>query len=250
MKKRFDTESNLDIDLAWKRFEKRDFKGALKIFQELHESHDDNASLYGMACALLRNGDAEHAVELFDKLLSRDKDNFRAYHTRALSHGMDENYTAAIKDFEKAAELTDEKHEIWCDLGGTFMVLKNYKKAAQMFQKAVDNDGRCYEGWMGKALAAYFNKEHKAALEFLNISLKLNPKNTLALLAKAELLLEMGKNEEAEREIRRVLAIDPKIFEKAKDFKKRDELDADDRETDEDGNRSDEDEIEEFDLDD
>lgn len=250
MKNKPDAESNINIDLAWKNMEKRDFQGAIKIFQELHETHDDDASLYGLGCSLLRKGDAEQAVEMFDKLLERDKNNFKVYHMRALSHGLDENYAAAMKDFEKALELADEKQELWCDVGGTLMVTKNYKKAAQMFQKAVDNDGRCYEAWMGKALAAYFNKEQKAALEFLNISLKLNPKNILALLAKAEIFLEMGKVEEVEKELKKILAIDSKIFEKAKDFRKADDLDSDDREEDEDGNRSDEDEIEEFDLDD
>lgn len=246
-----DTEITKNLELAWKKFEKRDFKGAVKQFQEVYEKLDDKESLYGYACSLLRNGEAEHASEMFDKLVEADKSNFKAYHMRALSNGADENYEEAIQDLEKVIEIADEKHEAWCDLGGTYMAMKDYKRAAQCFQKAVDVDGTCHEAWMGKALAAYFNKEQKAALEFLNITLKLYPKNLLALLAKAELLIEMGKGSEVEKELKKILAIDPNIFKKSAKEKETDEdEEEDDYDVDEDANRSDDDEIEEFDLDD
>jgi tetratricopeptide (TPR) repeat protein len=246
-----DSEITKNIELAWKKFEKKDFKGAVKLFQEVYEEHDDREGLYGYACSLLRNGEAELATEMFDKLVDAEKNNFKAYHMRALSNGADENYEGAIKDLEKVIELAVEKHEAWCDLGGTYMAMKDYKRAAQCFQKAVDVDGTCHEAWMGKALAAYFNKEQKAALEFLNITLKLNPKNLLALLAKAELLIEMGKGSEVEKELKKILAIDPNIFKKsAKEKETDEEEEADDYDVDEDANRSDDDEIEEFDLDD
>jgi tetratricopeptide (TPR) repeat protein len=249
MKNTSDKETNKPIDIAWKKFSKKDFQGAEKLFLEIYEAENDTESLYGYACSLLRKGEGEQAAEMFDKLIEADKNNAKAYHMRGLSYGADENYAAAIKDLEKAIELTNDSHEALCDLGGTYLAMKKYKDAAQYFEKAVTSDGKCHEAWMGKALAAYFNKELKAALEFLNITLKLNPKNLLALLTKAEILLEMGKNSEVEKEVNKILAIDPSVFKK-KSKETDEEEEGDEYDMDEDANRSEDDEIEEFDLDD
>ncbi len=253
MKNTSETETTKVFDQAWKKFKKKDFAGAGKLFLELYETTQDQEGLYGYACSLLRKGDFDHAIEIFDKLMDMDTQNHKIYHTRALSYGADENYQQAIKDLEKALEMSEEKHEVWCDLGGTYLAIKNFKSAAQCFEKAVDLDGKCHEAWMGKALAAYYNKEKKAALEFLNITLKLHPKNLTALLAKADVLLEMGKEKEMEKELKKILAIDASIFKqqtKENHIEDEEKDEPDNYDVDEDANRSEDDEIEEFDLDD
>ena len=95
------------------------------------------------------------------------------------------------------------------------------------------------------------NKEQKAAIEFINIALKLNPKSLLALLIKTEVLLEMGKKADVEKEVKKILAIQPDIFKSGVMDDEDDDTDVDDDyEKDEDADRTEDDEIEEFDLDD
>ncbi len=238
------------MEQAWKKFDKRDFDGAEGHFASV--AKDDKhylEALYGQAACQLRKKEFTQALALMDTLLKEDPGDFKYYHTRALCHGGEENYEEAISDLEKAIELAGERHDLYYDLGGTFLASRDYKRAAQCFEKCVDIDNKCYEAWVGKAMAAYFNKEQKAAFEFANIALKFNPKSMMALLLKTEVLIEMGKRAEAEKEVKKIRTIDAGIFKQDTSSEDIDH-ESDDYDVDEDANRTEDDEIEEFDLDD
>ncbi|TVQ09192.1 MAG: hypothetical protein EA361_15775 [Bacteroidetes bacterium] len=250
MTKTASTEPNKPIEQAWKKFEKRDFEGAEGIFSSVSENDSSySEALYGHAACLLRRKKFSRAIELLDTLQESDPNDFKIYHTRALCHGGDENYEEAVNDLEKAIELAGDRHDLYYDLGGTFLASRDYKRAAQCFEKCIDIDNKCYEAWVGKALAAYFNKEQKAAFEFANIALKFNPKSMMALLLKTEVLIEMGKKSEAEKEVKKIRNINSDIF-KQEIHDSDSEHESDDYDVDEDANRTEDDEIEEFDLDD
>lgn len=250
MKKEENTDTAKILEQAWKKFGKRDFDGANELFLSLPEEGEVHLEgLYGQASCMLRKKEYATAIDLYDKLAEIQPDDFKIHHARALSYGGDEEYDEAVADLEKAIELAGDRHDLYFDLGGTFLVTKDYKRAAQCFEKCIDIDNKCFEAWVGKALASYFNKELKAAFEFANIALKFNPKSLMALLLKMEVLMETGKKDDAGKEVKKLLAIDPDIF-KPKNQQPADEHESDDYDIDEDANRSEDDEIEEFDLDD
>jgi tetratricopeptide (TPR) repeat protein len=258
MKKPTNTETNIMLEQAWKKFDKRQFDAAEDIFSAILDNDNSNVeALHGMAGCLLRKKDAPAALKLYNQLEKLDGENAKTFHLRALAYGAGNKHEKAVEDLEKAIELTDDGFEAYLDLGGTFIVKKDYKRAAQCFEKCINLDGKCSEAWIGKALLAHINKEQKAAIEFINIALKLNPKSLLALLIKTELLLDMGKKADVEKEVKKIMAIDPNIFKSATndddelDEDDEDDLDDDDDyEKDEDAYRTEDDEIEEFDLDD
>ena len=249
MKKPTNTETSKLLEQAWKKFKKKDFAGAEKVFSgilEQEETHKE--ALMGLSGSLMRRKEYLPALEVLDKMEELDPKESKIYHLMGLCNGGDENYEQCIEDLEKAIELSDDKFEAYFDLGGTYLVTKDYIKAAQCFEKCITLDGTCCEAWTGKALVAYYNREHKASLEYLNIALKLNSKYLLALLLKLEIFVELGKQTDAGKELKKVLALKPDIF-KITHREEDNEMD-DDTDVDEDANRSEDDEIEEFDLDD
>ncbi|MFW5708499.1 MAG: tetratricopeptide repeat protein [Bacteroidota bacterium] len=249
MTKSVNTDTVKLLEQAWKKFARKDFKGAENIFTAITEEEEDHyEAIYGQAACLLRKKEYIQAIEVIDRLIELDPTDYKSYHIRALCHGGDENFDDAVADLEKAIEIAGDRHDLYYDLGGTFLAAKDYKRAAQSFEKCIGIDNKCYEAWVGKALAAYFNKEQKAAFEFASIALKFNPKCMLALLLKTEVLLETGKKSEAEKEIKKIRALDPDILTKSS--AQEEEADSDDYDVDEDAYRSEDDEIEEFDLDD
>lgn len=252
MKKPTDTNPEQLMEQAWKKFNKKDFDGAEVLFSGISEQdqHFDEAQ-YGQAACLLRKKDYSPAIDILDSLIKMYPKDFKFYHTRALCYGGEENYDAALSDLEKALELAGERHDLYFDIGGTLLAARDYKRAAQYFEKCIDLDNKCYEAWVGKALAAYYNKELKAAFEFANISLKFNPKSILALLLKTEVLLETGKKSDVEKEAKKLRSLDSDIFkrkEEKEDYQK--DSDRDDYDVDEDAYRTEDDEIEDFKLDD
>ena len=241
------------LEQAWKKFGKKQFDAAEDIFSAVLDNDNTNTdAMHGLAGCLLRKKDARAALKIYNQLEKLDGENTKTFHLRALAYGAGNKPGKAVEDLEKAIELTDDSFEAYLDLGGTFIVNKDYKRAAQCFEKCINLDGKCSEAWIGKALLAHINKEQKAAIEFISIALKLNPKSLLALLIKAEILVDMGKKADVEKEVKKILAIDPDIFKSdLKDEDEDDDLDDDDDYgKDEDADRTEDDEIEEFDLDD
>jgi tetratricopeptide (TPR) repeat protein len=255
MKKPISIEINIMLEQAWKKFGKKQFDAAEDIFSAVLDNDNTNIdAMHGLAGCLLRKKDARAALKIYNQLEKLDGENTKTFHLRALAYGAGNKPGKAVEDLEKAIELTDDSFEAYLDLGGTFIVNKDYMRAAQCFEKCINLDGKCSEAWIGKALLAHINKEQKAAIEFISIALKLNPKSLLALLIKAEILLDMGKKADVEKEVKKILAIDPDIFKsdlKDDDDDEADDLDDDDDYgKDEDADRTEDDEIEEFDLDD
>jgi tetratricopeptide (TPR) repeat protein len=250
MKKTKESDTPKNLETGWKKLKKGDFANAEKLFSEVWQSDSENLeALKGYAGATLRNQKYNKAKELINEYIGIRPQQYEGYHMRALCTGAEEEYEEALKDMDKALEMAEDKVELYCDMGGTYLVLQEYNRAAQCFEQAVNIDGKCFEAWMGKSLVAYFNKEYKAALEFSTITLKLNPKSLMALLIKSDVLLETGKKKEVEKEVKKILNISPDIF-KDTGYQESEEEKDDDYMRDEDANRTEDDEIEEFNFDD
>jgi tetratricopeptide (TPR) repeat protein len=242
-------ETEKTLEQAWKKFNKKDFDSADELFATIAEEDSSfKEALYGRSACQLRKKDFNQAIEHLDRLQELDPEDYKTYHVRALCYGGDEDYEMALKDLQKAIDIAGDRHDLYYDMGGTLLAAKEYKRAAQYFEKCIDIDNKCYEAWVGKALAAYFNKEMKAAFEFANIALKFNPKSIMALLLKTEVLMETGKKDDAGKEVKKILALDAEIF-KARQAET-EETEGEDYDMDEDAYRTEDDEIEEFDLDD
>lgn len=257
MKKPTHVETNIMLEQAWKKFEKKHFDAAEEIFSAIYNNDKTHVeAIHGLAGCLLRKKDFSSAIKLYNQLEKLDGSNHKTFHLRAMALGGQNKIKKAAEDLEKAAGLAQDDFEANLDLGGTYIASGDYKRAAQCIEKCINIDGKCSEAWIGKSLIAHANKEQKAAIEFITIALKLNPKSLLALLLKAEILLETGKKSDVEKEVKKILSINPEIF-KVQHTDEEDDLDDgdyldddDDYDKDEDANRSEDDEIEEFDLDD
>jgi tetratricopeptide (TPR) repeat protein len=200
------------LEKAWGKFKKRDFEGALNLFEELLEENETEDALFGRACALFRNDEPEDAIKDLNTLLKKNPENLQALHTRALVYGMEEKYKEASRDLERVLEIEPASVEAWCDLGGAWLVSKEYAKANDCFDRGIDIDKSCPDAWFGKGMVALEKKEYKRAIEYLNAAIKLDGKYLLALLARAEAWLMLNQKKEAASDVVKILALEPTIF--------------------------------------
>ncbi len=206
-------------EMAWARFYKKDFDAALEMFQTfIEENPNDNAALYGRACALFRISDHEGSLADLNALLKADPGNTEVLHTRALLYGADELYDRTLKDLKRVAELDPGNGEAWCDMGGTYLLLEDYTNAGVCFERASDIDKTCACAWFGKAAVAMQQKQNKKAVEYLNIVLRLDGRHTLAKMARAELAFSEGKKSEAVKDIKKLLSEDKDFSERFVNF--------------------------------
>ena len=234
-------------EIAWERFYKKDFDAALEMFQTLVAGNqDDSAALYGRACALFRVSDHEGSLADLNALIKADPGNVEALHTRALLYGADELYDRTLKDLKKVAELEPGNGEVWCDMGGTYLLLEDYTNAGVCFERASDVDKTCACAWFGKAAVAMQQKQLKKAIEYLNIVLRLDSKHKLAKMARAELAFSEGKKNEAVKDIKKLLSEDKDFSERFVNFLSEKDDDQDMKDDDENGAISDDDVIDTF----
>ena len=205
------------LEKAWIKFNKKDYEAAIGLFEEVLDEGESVDALYGRACSLFRSEEYDDALKDLSSLVKSDPKNTTYLHTRAMIYGAEEKFKEAIKDLEKVVSLDPESMEAWCDLGGTYLLQKEFNSASACYERCIDLEKSCAEAWLGKGLVALEKKEWKRAIEFLNAAIKLDSKNLLALLARAEAHFSYNQKKEAHRDIRKVNAIDPELLKGASD---------------------------------
>lgn len=124
------------------------------------------------------------------------------------------DYMGAVSDFNEALDYTDDKKEIFRDLGIAYMELEKYDNAIEAFINSlhagngflseVDYDINLYLG------NAYFLKgDFEKAIEVYDAILTMKPKLTEIYYERAIAYLNLGKSEEAYEDFSKVTAADP-----------------------------------------
>jgi tetratricopeptide (TPR) repeat protein len=196
------------LEKAWAHYRKGDFDSALSLFEEVLENGENMPALYGRACALFRCEEHEDAGKDVGKLLKHNANDVSALYLRAYIQGAGGNYDAVIRDLKKITELEPGSAEAWCDLGGTYLLMKDYQSAGNCFDQAADIEKTCAEAWFGKGMVSMEKKAYKAAVEFFSIAVRADSKLVYPLLARTEANMLLGKKAEAFKDLQKAVSID------------------------------------------
>ena len=203
---------------AWKLYYKGAFDDALKSFNAILESENDSQARYGRACASFRTQDYEGALADIQILLETEDKDGKYLHTRALIYGANEQYVQSLADLQALCERYPDNGEVWCDLGGLYLVMKDFLKARDCFERSADIDKSCSCAWFGKGVVALFLKEYKKATEYLNIAVKLNNKHSLAYMARAESAFGSNKKPDALKDVKKALTLDDRFVDEFREM--------------------------------
>lgn len=196
------------LEKGWDLFMKGQHEDALAIFDSLAKEEGNLSALYGKACALFRISDHETALSVLSVLIRAEPKKPVYVHTRALIYGADEKYEKALKDLKKVTELDPANGEVWCDLGGLYLIMRDYNQAWSCFENAADIDRNCACPWFGKGMVAFYQKKYTQANEYLNIAIKQDAKHPASHLARAETAFSLNHKKEGVRDIKKALALD------------------------------------------
>ena len=196
------------LEKGWDLFMKGQHEEALAIFDSLAEEGGNPSALYGKACALFRASEHETALSVLSALIRAEPKKPAYFHTRSHIYGADEKYEKALKDLKKASELDPANGEVWCDMGGLYLIMKDYNQAWACFENAADIDRSCACPWFGKGMVALYQKKYTQANEYLNIALKQDAKHPAAHLARAETAFSLNHQKEGARDVKKVLSLD------------------------------------------
>lgn len=179
-------------------FKMHEFELAIADYSDAIEldGHADQA-YFGRGMALARYGQIREGIKDLDVYIKRHPDNSRAYTKRGVRYLWIHDYRRAKKDLERAIQLNPENAEAHDDLGVIHARNKDYIGALKHFNAAVKYDHTYFKAFHNQAMVYYITGQEILALAAVEQALALMPDQRNSLLLKANILHELGRDEEA-----------------------------------------------------
>lgn len=106
--------------------------------------------------------------------------------------------------------LDDESTKIWGSLlADSYIQTNNDEKAEKTYTQLLERDPDNAFARNNKAVIAYKNGRFGSAINDLNLAIKKNENDTIALMTRAYIFLEEGLLNEADKDLRKVAKLDP-----------------------------------------
>lgn len=197
---------------AWSLFFKKDYDKSEAVFTEVFEEEKAIDALYGRACVYFKLKEYENALEDLNLFLKKTPGCFEGYHLRGLVNGSLNKTKKAFSDFEKTIELQPDYAAVYYDMGGYYLLMKEYQMAYDCFDRCLSRDNSSAEAWFGKGMASLMQKEYSKSVDYFSIALKIDKKFKLALLGRCEAFYANGKIKEFKNDLKKIQKLEPRIF--------------------------------------
>ncbi len=92
------------------------------------------------AYSFMQSNDYKSALNLYDKAIEKDPNNFRLYIGRGTAYKWKTDFPAAISDYSKALELVPTSSEAYMDRGNAYERNKQYNLSIADFTKAIGSN--------------------------------------------------------------------------------------------------------------
>lgn len=152
-------------------------------------------------------------IDIFGRRILLDPGNDEAYYYIGLSHRELGQYPEAIAAMRQSANLADARPDRHFWLGLLYIQADSVDQAEQEFQRVVDLDtGNSNNKAIALRQLGYYRllrKEYGAAIELLEQSASINPRDAGTLLWLAQGYQNSGNRGRAAENYRRVLTLDP-----------------------------------------
>ncbi|MDT8404918.1 tetratricopeptide repeat protein [Sulfuriflexus sp.] len=149
----------------------------------------------GVAFGRQRKLDA--AIDDLGIYLEHRPNDSHAYTKRGVRYIWKGDLVSAEKDLRRAIHLDATNAEAHDDLGVIVAQRGELKEAGQHFSTTVSIDPSYAKGYQNLAMTYFLQGEFVPALQAVNRSLALHAENRSSLLLKAEVLVALGRNDEA-----------------------------------------------------
>lgn len=162
------------------------------------------------ALALHQKGELEKARALYEKLLQQEPANCDVLHLLGVLLHQTGDSAAGARLIEHAIRLSPKQGAFYNNLGEALRGCQRWVDAAKAYKKAVEITPQMAGAWYWLGVCLWQLNELPAALEALSNSLILKPEQTHWRMGLAQIYKGLQRWQEAEREYRAVLNIEPK----------------------------------------
>jgi len=191
--------------------EQNDFAGAVKVFQQaLKIDPHSTQTQFNLTQAYFIAGQKEKGLELARALSEQAKNDVRAHFTLGVLLAKQQQYSAAIHEFETADALQPGTFEILHDLGHAYLQSGDNERALGILDRALKLSPDSVETLYFMAQAYANEGKDLDALDRLVKAHKLEPRNTDVIFLMARLSMKQSYYEDAIGLLEEGLKVDPR----------------------------------------
>lgn len=180
-------------------FNKGDFEQAIKHFNKALNlnSNGDAVTLTNLGAVCLKMGNRDEAAKFFDEAVDANPEYANAWNMRGVMYFRESIFDKARENFQKAHKLFPDNKTIlnnlaqvylksdnrnaadWRQLGAAYEHLKDFDKAADCYNKALELEQGNAVSWSSLAGLYYRMKNYDKAIDCCNKALTLAPTDSV-----------------------------------------------------------------------
>lgn len=233
----------ITLDLALEYENLQDFKGAIRVLEDLLNAHPDNESaIYEIAYCYERLGDFDKCIEHYNKYIDNNPYSFTAWYNLGNIYFLKKDNAKALWAYEYSILINDDFVSAHFNIGNTYMQTEEFDKAIECYQKCLEIDKEddltlCYlaeayertekydlalsyyekskqlnpglaDAWLGIGIVLDLQNKTTQAISFLQEAVNLQTSNASFNLVLGEALFKLERYSEAEITLERALQLD------------------------------------------
>jgi tetratricopeptide (TPR) repeat protein len=202
------------VERADERYEEGDVDGAVEDYTAALELDPDHPSeIYhrrGVSKAAME--ETEGAIEDFSEALELDADNVGALVDRGLAHYDQDNPQAALEDYDRALEATDDETllaKVYANRGVARFAMGQSQDAMEDFERAMDRDDTSPAPYLNRAKVRRANRDVAGAMDDYDRALEVDPECADAYAARGFLKLQQEEPEDAIEDLSEAIELRP-----------------------------------------
>ncbi len=169
----------------------------------------DAVSLNVCGDRLFQRNRVEDALLQYKKGLEIEPDNINLINSLGVCYGVTGRLESAKAEFEKINQIDPEEVLAIYNLGLVFSLLKETGNAIASLQRANRINSGIYEIELLLGKLLFRNRDNESALVHLENAYGIDPSSAAPLRVRGDILLEMDRPEEAEKEFNRSIKLNP-----------------------------------------
>ncbi len=161
----------------------------------------------------LNDGQSQRAAQGFGRLVHQFPLSSEAHQYLGRALAGEEDYSAAMKAYDTAIELSPQSADIYLDAALCLAEQGDSNQAFDYVERGFGAEPDYFYGYLVEGIVARRAAMTSRATEAFEKALKLNPELAVAEFELGSIAMERGAKEEAARRFRKALDIDPMLYD-------------------------------------
>jgi len=177
----FQASNCQSLESAYKKLDDKNYGAALKEFEELYKSNDNNVDfLNGYIIANVYSREFKEALKLADAGIENFPNNAQLYFNRGRIYNVRKQFEKAVDDFTKALNIgIENSDEVYYQRGISYQNLDELNKSLADLEQAIEINPNKEEYYNLGGITLYKKNEFQQAIEFFDIALSFGKENPL-----------------------------------------------------------------------